>query len=204
MKKLFGLLALLVFAGLPAKAQLTTPRLEVGGGYTFRSFAPAPTGEPGASQSVPRVNMNGWDVNATFNINNWLGITGDVDGTRNSVADSQVTGNDITWIYTVMAGPRLYPLGHHKLTPFAQVLLGHAYFKVTVPSGVPQPSTFTLTDGSFAWSAGGGVDWTVSKHFAVRLGEFDYERTAFSQIASAGLSDVNNDFKFKAGVIFRF
>jgi opacity protein-like surface antigen len=210
MKKLLGLLALLALASLPATAQLSISKIEVGGGYTFRSFAPPPSfAQDGVTVvNFPRVNMNGFDFNAVYNVNSWIGVAADVDGTRNTTPDSAVAGNDTTWIYTVMAGPRVYPLGHHKLTVFAQVLFGHAYFTVTVPmaSGCGGNTGFSckFTDGSFGFSAGGGVDWSLNHHLAVRLGEFDYERTAFPQIATATLSDTNNNYKYKAGVLIRF
>ncbi|MBZ5696727.1 MAG: porin family protein [Acidobacteriia bacterium] len=204
MKKLLGLSALLLVASLPAMAQVSTPRIEVGGGYTFRSFAfPPAFNDAGGVVNFPRVNMNGWDVNAAFNVTNWLAIAGDVDGTRNSSPDSfEPTVNDTTWVYTVMGGPRVYPFGHHKITPFAQVLLGHGYLTIYIPPAAGGP--FTLSDGSFAFSAGGGVDASLGHHFAIRLVEFDYERTAFTAIASPGLSDANNNFKVKVGAVIRF
>jgi hypothetical protein len=57
--------------------------------------------------------------------------------------------------------------------------------------------------GERAYPAG-GVDYSLSSHFAVRLGEFDYERTSFNSIATPGLSSANNDYKFKAGLLVRF
>jgi opacity protein-like surface antigen len=184
---------------------LSVPSVEVGGGYTFRSFAyPPAEGEDGGVLNFPRVSMNGWDANAALNLNKWIGVAADVDGTRSSAPD-EISGNDITWVYTVMAGPRVYPIGHHKLTPFAQVLFGHSYLTITLPSETDCAPYCKFTDGSFAWSAGGGLDWAVSRHFVVRLGEVDYERTAFFKISSAPLlSDANNNFKVKAGVILRF
>ena len=58
MKKLLGLSALLLVASLPAMAQVSTPRIEVGGGYTFRSFAfPPAFNDAGGVVNFPRVNM---------------------------------------------------------------------------------------------------------------------------------------------------
>jgi len=140
-------------------------------------------------------------ANAVYNLNNWIGVAGDVDGTRNSAPDS-VAGTDVIHVYTVMGGVHVYPLGHHKITPFADGLLGHGYYTVFIPAAGGGP--FTFSDGSFAWSVGGGVDYSLSSHFAVRLGEFDYERTSYNSIATPGLSSANNDYKFKAGLLVRF
>lgn len=61
------------------------------------------------------------------------------------------------------------------------------------------PGLGTESDSAFAWEAGGGVDVNVSKHFAVRLGEFDYEQTRLF-----GGNPNQNNYKFKAGVLFHF
>ena len=98
----------------------------------------------------------------------------------------------------------MYPISHHKITPFAQVLIGHAFLSITAPAASGCGSGCKISDGSFAWSVGAGVDWSLSRHFAVRLGEIDYERTDFQAIATPGLSNADNNFKFKAGVVARF
>lgn len=199
MKKLLGLSVLLVFASLPAMAQ-GTPALEVGAGYTFRSFAPPPTGAPPAP---PRVSMNGWNATVSYNVNDWFAVATDFDGTRNSVTDP-LGGSDTTNIYTVLVGPRIYPVGHHKLSPFAHVLFGLAHLNINLPTSSGCSPFCTSTDGSFAFAAGGGLDMNLSRHFAVRLGEFDYERTSFLFIATPGLSDANSNYKFKAALLIRF
>jgi hypothetical protein len=73
-----------------------------------------------------------------------------------------------------------YPFGHrHKLIRYGQVLFGAGYNRLTFPlnSGFPE-TTFTST--AFAWTGGGGVQWKIKPKWAVRLFEFDYEQTRFS------------------------
>ena len=200
MKRLLGLIALLLLVSLPAVAQIEAPSFEVGGGWAFRDFAPpaAPLPPPAVgSQAPPRVNQNGFDLNGGLNFGDKLGIVVDGDGTR--ATDSF---GDVTWIMSVMGGPRVYPLGRHRIAPFAEVLLGRAY--IHIKFGGCTPPGCTLNDGSFAFSAGGGVDAEITKHLSVRLFEFDYERTAFYKISSPPLSDANNNLKVKVGVLFRF
>jgi opacity protein-like surface antigen len=205
MRKVLGFFALFMLTSLPAVAQFSaTPKIEVEGGYAFRAFQYPPSyGEGTTVDTYPRVKMNGFDVNAVYNFTSWIGVVGDVDGTRNAAPDP-FSGTDITWVYSVAGGPRFYPVGHHKLTPFAEVLVGHGFLSITAPAVSGCGTGCKITDGSFVWSAGGGVDWSLSRHFAVRLGEVDYEQTTFQAIASPGLTDVDKNFKYKAGFIVRF
>lgn len=194
MKKLLGPAVLLLLCSLPTFAQYEESRLEVGGGYTYRSLD-----IPGS----PRVNMNGWDGNAAFNVTRWFAMAVDGDGAYHPTTDPN-GGTDHTTVLTVMAGPRFYPVGHHKLTPFVQGLFGKGFLDLSFPTNSSGPA-FSLSDDFFAWSAGGGVDYTVSKHIAVRLGEFDYEQ--FQSILLDGYnvpSPHQNNFKYKGGIVFRF
>lgn len=200
MRKLSGLFALLVLFSLPALAQDEGSRVEVGGGYTFRSFLP-PT--PGAGLPNPRVNFNGWNATVSYRATNWLTVATDVDGTYNSTPDVS-GGSDQSSIYTVLAGPRVYPLGHHKLAPYGHVMFGLAHIRATLSSASDCGSFCTATDGSFAIQVGGGVDLNLSRHLAIRAAEFDYERTSFLDLSTPGLSDGSNNFKVKAGILFRF
>jgi opacity protein-like surface antigen len=204
MKKLLGPAVLLLLCSLPTFAQDEESKVEVGGGYTFRSFLP-PT--PGAGIPNPRLDMSGWNATVSFDINRWLTVATDADGTYQSSAETPpLTGNTQTSIYSVVAGPRIYPLGHHKLAPFAHVMFGLAHARITSPTSTGCGTSFscTFTDGSFDFEAGGGVDLNVSKHLAIRFGEFDYERTSFLSFSTYPLSDVSNNFKYKAAVLFRF
>jgi hypothetical protein len=176
MKKLIVLLALFVFASLPAMAQLNTSKIEVGGGYTFRSLD---------GLGGPRINMNGWNATAGYNVAGWLQLALDVDGAYGTVLGANLSQ------YTFFAGPRVYPLGHRKIAPFVHALAGISKFAVSAPGAA-------VTDSLFAFEVGGGVDAQVSKHISVRVGEVDFEQ-------NRNLSNpLQNNFKFKAGVILRF
>ncbi|MGA8012284.1 MAG: outer membrane beta-barrel protein [Candidatus Acidiferrales bacterium] len=197
MKKLLGLAVFLVFFSLPTFAQYNESKVEVGGGYTFRSFQPSPVGD---SLPNPRHSSNGWNATVAYNVNDWFTIATDVDGTRDDEG-----ANGLVKFYTVLVGPRVYPFGHHKLAPFAHVMFGLAHFNSTLPNSSNDCAPFcTLTDGSFAVEAGGGVDLNLTKHFAVRLGEFDYERTSFLSLSNPPLSATNNNYKYRAAILFRF
>ena len=176
MKKLLGLLALFMLASLPAMAQYSGPRLEVNGGYTYTSYD-APGGGP-------RVNFNGWDAGVGFNVNGWLSAAGDFDGSYASPSGTRVD------LYTYMFGPRIYPMGHHKITPFVHALFGGSH--VSIPSA-------SFTDTAFGWEVGGGVDYSIGEHIAIRVAEVDFEQTQNFQPGPN-----QNNFKYKGGIVFRF
>jgi opacity protein-like surface antigen len=178
MKKLLGLFVLLVLAGLPAKAQ-DSP-VAVGGGYTYRSW-----GFPGE-----RFNMNGWNATASFNVNNWLTVAADFDGTYTN----NTTGT--AWFYSYMGGPRIYPIGHGKFSPFVHVLAGGVHSTINFAGGGGSAS-----DTAFGFEGGGGVDVNLTPRFAVRIGEFDYE---YSKLFGWASIPVQNNFKYKAAILFKF
>jgi hypothetical protein len=61
-----------------------------------------------------------------------------------------------------------------------------------------------ITDASFAVVAGGGLDFLLTRNFAVRAGEFDWEQSRmFEPGASTGNVNQNN-WKVRAGIIVRF
>jgi opacity protein-like surface antigen len=191
MKRLLTLIAFIMLASSPAMAQYVITRVEVGGGYTFRSLD-----VPGSS----RVNMNGWDVNGAFNFNKWIAVAADGDGTYNGTPDEE-GGTDKTTVYSFQAGPRLYPIGHHRFTPYAQALFGYAHVNLSFPAADEIPM---LTENCFAWSVGGGLDANVTRHIAIRLGEFDYEQFHSSLLNGFEPGPHQNNFKYKAGVVIRF
>lgn len=190
MKKLLGLFAVLFLFGLPTFAQ---DKIEVGAGYAFRSY------DQDYTPPSYRLNMNGFDVNAAYNLNGWLGIAGDVVGTYNN---SQPNTNGDNSLYTFMAGPRVYPLGHHRIEPYVQAEFGGSHYSLNVPGfgGFAQRG--------FAWAAGGGVNIFVGRHLGLK-GQAEFEQTRFYQgveftTPGVGNPPLQNNFVLVVGPIIRF
>ena len=184
MKKAFALLALFAACSVSTLAQ-NRPLFEVNGGYTYQRWE-----VPAFVQPPSSLNYNGFNVGGTVNVTDWLGLAADITGTYNSNA-----GTD-THIFSYLAGPRIYPLRHHnKLTPYGHALFGVA--TLHIPGNIP------ATEGKFSFEVGGGLDWSVGKHFAVRLGQFDYQRTQFLRYVDPSVDNQNN-FKYSAGIVFKF
>jgi opacity protein-like surface antigen len=186
MKKMLGLVALLTLSSLPTLAQ-DTPKLEFGGGYAFRSWQVPPLAQPPS-----RFNMNGWDANATYNFTNKISAALDVTDTRNNSNGDQS-------IYSFMAGPRLYPVGHHKLTPFVHVMAGLGRYKLYLPPDptIPEPA-LNYSENRLAFDFGGGIDASINSRVAIRVAQVDYERTVFTVFTDPGSQ---NNYRFSAGVV---
>lgn len=200
MKKLFALFALIAICALTAFAQ-GTPLIEVNGGYTYQHWDTPPVLLPGPSA----FNLNGFNVGLGVNIKQWVAGVADITGTYHSITDP-VNGNSKTHIYSYLFGPRFYPLGHHKLSPYFHGLFGVATYHIDAPAFNGSPA-FSQTDNDFSFAFGGGLDWSVGRHFAIRLCQFDYQQTRFlhSDAAAAGVPANNqNNFKYSAGVVIKF
>lgn len=224
MQKFLGLLAVLIIFAVPARAQDSTtqeaqkepeakkeapkqeaeskeapekekpvqitPKYEVEGGFTYRNYYP-----PGA----PRFAMNGWNVTLDYNWKNWMSFILDGTGTYKSQG---LNGN---WsIYTAMAGGRVYPLGHrHRLIPFGQLKFGAGYNRLVIPAqgGFPVGNFHSL---AYVWAGGGGVDVRVTRHWAVRAFEFDFEKTHFSDFHQLLLNPSESNRRISAGIVYRW
>jgi opacity protein-like surface antigen len=172
------------------KPQQITPKYELEGGYTYRSFYPP---------NAPRFGMNGWNATFDYNWKHWIGFVVDGTGTHK---DKGLDGK--TSIYTFLVGPRIYPFGHrHRLIPFGGFLLGAGHETLNIPSqgGFPQ-KTFTST--AYAWAVGGGLDVRVTKHWAVRVIEFDYEKTRFTDFTNVAINPSESNRRISIGIVFRW
>ncbi|HYL69094.1 MAG TPA: outer membrane beta-barrel protein [Candidatus Limnocylindria bacterium] len=207
MKKLLALFALLAVSSIPTLAQHRdgeTPVFEVNGGYTYQRWSVPPVAQ--GPTGPTSLNFNGFNVGASYNITRWLAAAADITGTYNNQGAGGF--NAKTHIYSYLFGPRIYPLGHHKLTPYVHALFGVATYNINIPADlVNMLPPFQESNNDFSFAVGGGVDWSVGKHFAVRLGQFDYQQTRFlhSDAVGAGLSASNqNNFIYSAGLVVRF
>jgi hypothetical protein len=173
MRKSFWVLALLgIFAFvLPAKAQEQTPKAELYVGYDYVRLTSGGTS----------FNFNGGSGQFAYNTNNWVGIVGDLSGCYTSNGFG-------AGIISYLFGPRVNLHGHGRVTPFAQVLFGGARSIDISPLN------------TFAMTVGGGVDFRISEHFAIRPVQVEYFLTKFTD----GVSNQQNNFRYSAGIVFRF
>jgi len=181
-----------------------TPRLELFQG--FSTFWGVPMS--GAGNRIAW--LSGGTTSLAINTNRYFGIVADIGvyhasrfGPGAPPVGRTVDANG--QVYTYMFGPRL-SLRRGRFTPFAQALFGAVHASEVTLSGcsgigcTPLPS-----ENSFAMAAGGGLDLTLTRHFALRLVQAEYAMTRFKDpTSSAGQSTRQNDVRLSVGIVFRF
>jgi len=175
------LLALLTIAE-PVRAQTETSQLEAYGGFYYARF----NVNDNVSGFPPAASYDGYGGGGQleYNANNLLGIVGDLAGYY--VPNHGYGGGAFSYLF----GPRVN-IRRGELTPFAHLLLGG----ILTSSGIGQPGP----ENHFAMAVGGGIDFTVSKHVAVRPAQAEYFMTKIPD----GLNNQQNNFRFGTGIVLR-
>ena len=170
-------------------------RFEVFGGYSFEHVAICGNAaggcglESGDLASLPK-NLNGWNAAATVFLSENLGITADFSGhyASQSSGINSVRFSRLDYRF----GPtfRLNAAQSEKAGAFVHALFG----------GVHQ-SVFS-TNG-FSAALGGGVDWKVSQHFAVRVAQLDYVFATVPKSSVGSGTGFTNGFRYSGGVVIK-
>jgi outer membrane immunogenic protein len=140
------------------------PTFEAGAGYQF------------VYTSVPSQNnipMNGILFSGNADFNRRFGIAAEIGYARNF--DAFNTGHTAD-LLTYMAGPAYYPVRMRNMNVYTHVLFGGAR-----ETGVNLATDGELLRGyvnKFAWAAGGGVQYRITRSLSLRVGA-DYLRTSF-------------------------
>jgi opacity protein-like surface antigen len=210
-----GTLALLF--SLTASAQ-EFPKAEVFGGYSYlhidtqgittSSLNTQCTGVIGGTCPITfeiHPGFNGWNISPQVNLNQWFGVKAQIAGEYGNLLTVKFNNPPPIAIFS-LPGQHIYdflvgPVISHrtdKYTVFGHGLLGAQHIGLSGNVAVAGIAAFTTaSETDFAFALGGGVDVKVSKHFAVRAGQFDYE---FVNSSGGGHQ---NDFRFSAGVVFQ-
>jgi hypothetical protein len=175
--RLFFALLLVVALGSTCFAQ-STPAFEGSFGYSFlRNFH--------------NFNRHGWVGSAMGNVNDWVGIKGEVGGNYSDSINSDS--------HSFLAGPQFTLRSTSVVTPWAHFLVGvqrnQTSFRIFT---LPGPMAFlaTGTNSDFAMQPGGGIDYWFQPRLGLRLGA-DYRR-AFRENRD------QNYYRLQAGIVFRF
>ena len=137
----------------------------------------------------------GFNLDGSYYFSRSFGATADFDYHHKNLSD--VFSGATARSYGMHFGPRVKArLG--KIEPFAQGLFGFTDLGASA-AGV------SVSDKAFSMKLGGGVDVYASRRFAIRLGEFNYYRTAFGVSSPVNFNGQNhqNNFTFSTGILFR-
>jgi outer membrane immunogenic protein len=142
-------------------------------------------------------NLNGGSATVAWPVGpGKFALVGDLTIANSNNIDS--TAYNLTLgIFT--AGVRyLPPVGHWRIQPFGQVLVGgaRASGSLTLP---PNPA-YTDAGLAFAANMGGGLDLRISRRFSLRLFDADYLVTTFQN----GVNDHQNNVRLSSGLVIRF
>lgn len=193
------------------------PRTEIFGGYSYLHVdTQGVTGQSltnqcniasgGACPVTFEVHpgFNGWNIAPQLNLTNWFGVKAQFAGQYGHIVT--VKSNSTLplppfsipgqHIYDFLFGP---VLSHRsdKYRVFVHGLLGGQHVGLNSSSIGGVTAFGDTSETNLAFALGGGVDLRASKHFAIRLGQFDYEFVKTS-------GQHQNDFRYSGGVVFAF
>ncbi len=187
MKKSFTIVLALVFFGAarPVTAQEQASKLEAYGGYYYSRFYVNASAAGGAPSET--FNGNGGGGQLEYNFNNWLGVVGDMAGYG---ATATTNGALVAGGFNYLVGPRVN-FRRDKVTPFVQTLFGGIWST----SGIGHSGS----ENNFAMTAGGGIDFKVSKHVSIRPVQAEYFMTKVPD----GLNNRQDNLRVGSGIVVR-
>ncbi len=174
MKKNLFIFALVFLIAAPLVAQ-EYPKAQVFAGYSYLSTD--------TSGLAGRHGLNGWNGQASWNVNDWFGVTADFGGYYGSI--SRATTHDYSYLF----GPTL-TYRTRNFAPYFHALFGGNH--IGLSNGGRSGS-----DSAFAMAIGGGFDVPIKPSIGIRLAQVDWLRT------NHGNTDQNN-VRVSTGVFFQF
>lgn len=173
-----------------AKRVYIASKYELSAGFARRSYY-----APGGGT----LGMYGGYASGEYNWKRWLGAEGEFTDTWHTVR-SPGFPPDTIHIYTFLAGPRFYPLGHRKITPFGHVLIGGGHYV----SATPMFGGFhgaTVTYNAYTYEAGGGLDLNLWQRWGIRMIQADFGDANYVQ--NAGSAN-RGSTRFSVGFVYHF
>jgi hypothetical protein len=190
-----GLLVILVCAIASAAFAQDSPKVEVFAGYSY------------ANAEVSSVSK-GWNGAVAGNITNWFSVVADGSGhyySQNTVGNDGNTVTNVATkinVHTLALGPQL-TLHIGRVAPFVHLLAGIAHTSQSA-SQHDANGNVSMSDSSngFAAMVGGGLDIGVTRLFAIRAIQADYNYIQFDSFGVKGLHSIAA--RMSTGLIIRF
>jgi opacity protein-like surface antigen len=175
----FVLGSLLACAGVLGAQEETLPRFEVGLTYSGVHL--------NAAHNNAQITGNGGSGQFEYNFNKWLGGITDLGGyanTRRGIDEKA---------FSYLFGPRLN-WRHNRWTPYAQALFGGS-----------NGWSGSNTQNTFALAIGGGVDYRLTRHIAIKPVQVEYYRSQFDSErlggATSNFGGHQNGVRYSAGIV---
>lgn len=200
--KLLVMVALSLWACAPGR--LHGQNKEVSANYSLIVYNPA-------KSIAESRNLNGGGGSIGYNLGDYLTLKAEFEATSSTTFTFhlQATPNSQSGtfntkgdMFTYLAGPQINIPGNRRRF-FAEALFGGAYtnayanlFKAADVTGLK------ATNNGFAMAIGGGIDFVVAKHIAIRPIQFDYFLTRY-EWKPLGINNQSN-FRYQAGMVFAF
>jgi len=184
------ILGAMVTSGIAAYAQeATTPLIETGLDYTFTRVNPG--------GNLTSYNSNGGSGFVEYNLNHVVGLVADLGA--NYIGNVNGFAVDNT-AFTYLFGPR-FNWRRSRLTFYMQTLVGGERFSNAYDPGSPSPVLGT-SENTFAAAIGGGVDYRLTDHLAIKPIQVEYFMTQLPS-TFVNVNQVQNNLRYSAGVVFR-
>ncbi len=194
-----AVIAVLCMVAVHAAAQdQPTPKWELYGGYSFvypnaDVHAMLPGGVLPVSSPLES-NPRGLGGSITYDFNRWFGLTLDGSTHWGSGETTLVKTIDDAAFSNISFGPKVTFRSAH-FSPFLEALVGDHRLS---------PDAFHDIN-KLGFMVGGGLDFKVSKHIALRLPRVDYVMSSYryGPSATTGSTDIRG-LRLQAGLVFNF
>lgn len=213
MKRIPILLAVGMLFATAAFAQDDDSKLQVFGNYSYMRFVPQ------NNNIIQSFSLNGGGGGVAFYLTSMIGIKAEFEGygstTRHYTLPASVCGTGGVCSGNVQANLFTYNVGPvvrfhiSRVQPFVEALFGGAhsnvYGNLLKACGGATVCVFSKSpsNNAFDFIIGGGLDVPVSERISIRPAQFDYVLTRFGNNFTGGNNNQSN-FRFQAGVVFRF
>jgi outer membrane protein OmpA-like peptidoglycan-associated protein len=188
---------LCTFAAVAAAQEPPAPKWELFGGYSFLYPGGDIHGQlPGALQPLSsqlESNPRGAGASLTYNFNNWFGLTLDTSTHWGSGETTLAKRIDDTGFSNLSFGPKV-TFRHEHFSPFLEVLVGDHRL---------MPDAFHDVD-KVGVMFGGGLDWNLNRHVALRLIRADYVMSSYRYGPPAVPATEIHGARLQTGINFMF
>jgi outer membrane protein OmpA-like peptidoglycan-associated protein len=170
---------------------VTYPVVDLFAGYSYIRFRT----DAGTKETF---NLQGFTGALAGNVNRWFSLVGDFGVYRITDLPPSVSGS----AYTFLFGPQFSRRRQHW-TPFVHALFGAARLADIQARTIPTGSAFfnrSFSQNSFATALGGGLDANINKHVGIRIFQFEYLLTKFTD----GRDNMQNNIRASAGLVLHF